>query len=106
MDLCVILIDIHNNDKKQVLDPFENPNVYTFTKQGRFMKVSNFDEYDEVIVWEHNFDYFEFIKAFTKELKQYLKGILEKDISAKNHSSFTFLEESLVKLNEIVAKEY
>ena len=70
------------------------------------MEVSNFDEYDEVIVQEHNFDYFEFIKAFTKELKQYLKGTLEKDISAKNHSSFTFLEESLVKLNEIVAKEY
>ncbi|WP_432702825.1 hypothetical protein [Lysinibacillus sphaericus] len=97
------LIELHQTGKEQVLDTFGNANVYTFKKVGSNLLITNFDEFSNSVEWQYTFDFNAFLKAYTNELRQHLKNLVEKDAKIIKRPNFMLLRQGLNELEIVVA---
>ena len=98
------LIELHRTSKKQVLDTFGNANVYTYKKEGENIVITNFDEFSDAQEWQYTFDFMEFTKAYTKELKRYLQAMVAKEPNNMKRPNFKLLSQGLAALEAIVGQ--
>ncbi|TKI67095.1 hypothetical protein FC756_13750 [Lysinibacillus mangiferihumi] len=103
IDFNQLLIELHQTGKEQVLDTFGNANVYTFKKVGSNLLITNFDEFSNSQEWQYTFDFMAFTKAYTNELRQHLKNLVEKDAKIIKRPNFMLLRQGLNELEIVVA---
>jgi len=103
IDFNQLLIELHQTGKEQVLDTFGNANVYTFKKVGSNLLITNFDEFSNLVEWQYTFDFMAFTKAYTNELRQHLKNLVEKDAKIIKRPNFMLLRQGLNELEIVVA---
>ncbi len=102
IELNHLLIDLYQTGEERVLDTFGNANVYTYKKEGKNIVITNFDEFSDAQEWQYIFDFMEFTKAYTKELKRYLQAMVAKEPNNMKRPNFMLLSQGLAALEAIV----
>ncbi len=97
-----LLLDLYQTGEERVLDTFGNANVYTYKKEGENIVITNFDEFSDAQEWQYIFDFMEFTKAYTKELKRYLQAMVAKEPNNMKRPNFKLLSQGLAALEAIV----
>ena len=97
-----LLLDLYQTGEERVLDTFGNANVYTYKKEGKNIVITNFDEFSDAQEWQYIFDFMEFTKAYTKELKRYLQAMVAKEPNNMKRPNFKLLSQGLAALEAIV----
>jgi len=99
-----LLLDLYQTGEERVLDTFGNANVYTYKKEGENIVITNFDEFSDAQEWQYIFDFMEFTKAYTKELKRYLQAMVAKEPNNMKRPNFKLLSQGLAALEAIVGQ--
>ncbi|QPQ35159.1 MULTISPECIES: hypothetical protein [unclassified Lysinibacillus] len=102
IELNHLLIDLYQTGEERVLDTFGNANVYTYKKEGKNIVITNFDEFSDAQEWQYIFDFMEFTKAYTKELKRYLQAMVAQEPNNMKRPNFKLLSQGLAALEAIV----
>lgn len=102
IELNHLLIDLYQTGEERVLDTFGNANVYTYKKEGKNIVITNFDEFSDAQEWQYIFDFMEFTKAYTKELKRYLQAMVAQEPNNMKRPNFKLLIQGLAALEAIV----
>jgi len=97
-----LLLDLYQTGEERVLDTFGNANVYTYKKEGENIVITNFDEFSDAQEWQYIFDFMEFTKAYTKELKRYLQAMVAQEPNNMKRPNFKLLSQGLAALEAIV----
>ncbi|MFJ7662805.1 hypothetical protein ACIQXW_10425 [Lysinibacillus sp. NPDC097162] len=97
-----LLLDLYQTGEERVLDTFGNANVYTYKKEGKNIVITNFDAFSDSQEWQYTFDFMEFTKAYTKELKRYLQAMVAKEPNNMKRPNFKLLIQGLAALEAIV----
>ncbi|WP_409369953.1 hypothetical protein [Lysinibacillus sp. 38-6] len=105
IELNQLLIKLHKTGKKQVLDTFGNANVYIFNKAGENLLITNFDKFSNKEEWLYSFDFMEFTKAYTKELRRYLRAMVMEEADIMKRPNFVLLSQGLLELEDIVQEK-
>lgn len=103
IELIQLLIKLYKTGREQTLETFGNANIYTFKKVGSNMLITNFDEFSNSVEWQYTFDFMAFTKAYTNELRQHLKNLVEKDAKIIKRPNFMLLRQGLNELEIVVA---
>lgn len=96
------LMELYLTGKKFILDTFGNANFYTFKKAGNNVVITNFDEFSKSQEWQYTFDFIDFLKAYTKELRQYLQAMVTEEANIMKRPNFILLKDRLKSLEEVV----
>ncbi|MEK5332328.1 hypothetical protein [Lysinibacillus sp. FSL W8-0992] len=97
-----LLLDLYQTGEERVLDTFGNANVYTYKKEGKNIVITNFDKFSDAQEWQYIFDFMEFTKAYTKELKRYLQAMVAQEPNNMKRPNFKLLSQGLAALEAIV----
>ncbi|MEK5332326.1 MULTISPECIES: hypothetical protein [unclassified Lysinibacillus] len=105
IDFNQLLIELHQTGKEQTLETFGNANIYTFKKEGGNILITNFDEFSNTEEWLYSFDFMEFTKAYTKELRRYLHAMVMEEANIMKRPNFILLRQGLNDLEKIVKEK-
>ena len=105
IELIQLLIKLYKTGREQFLNTFGNANIYTLKTDINNLIITNFDEFSNSVEWQYEFDFMEFTKAYTKELRRYLHAMVMEEANIMKRPNFILLRQGLNELEEIVQEK-